>query len=79
MAHFYLLDLERTIGLGKPYFWKRSRYGYTDSLSVAGLFSKMEADKLVELDLDKKTIMINQDLVRDILGEDLKHREGTAT
>ena len=39
----------------------------------------MEADKLVELDLDKKTIMINQDLVRDILGEDLKHREGTAT
>lgn len=73
MAEFYLLDLERTIGMGKPYFWKRSRHGYTDSLRKAGLFSRKEAEKIAQLDFDRKTIIIDQKIVEKIFGKDLAY------
>jgi hypothetical protein len=68
---FYLLDLERTIGMGRPFFWKRSRYGYTDALKMAGIFSRKEAEKIAQLDLDNKTILIDKTIVQRIFGKDL--------
>jgi hypothetical protein len=76
MADYYLLDLERTIGNGKPYFWKGNRHGYTDSLQHAGLFTKEFAEKLVKQDIDKRTVMISSSMIAKILGKDLKQHEG---
>ena len=76
LAHYYLMDIERTIANSKPYFWKGNRHGYTDSLQHAGLFSKDFAEKLVKQDFDKTTIMISEKTVSTILGKDLKHHEG---
>ena len=75
---FYLLDLERTIGMGRPFFWKKNRYGYTDLLHIAGIFSRKEAEKIAQLDLDKLTILIDRTIVQRIFGKDIKH-EQTAT
>lgn len=68
---FYLLDLERTIGMGKPFFWKRSKHGYTHILQMAGIFSRKEAEKIAQSDLDKLTILIDKKIVQRIFGKDL--------
>ena len=70
---FYLLDLERTIGMGRPFFWKRSRHGYTDTLRMAGIFSRKEAEKIAQLDLDNLTILIEKKIVQRIFGKELVH------
>jgi hypothetical protein len=75
---YYLLDLERTLGIGKPYFWKRTKFGYTDQIQFAGLFSKVEAQLVVQKDLDNKTVMIHHKLVEDtMLLSDMKANEAT--
>lgn len=76
MVYFFLLDLERTIGYGKPYFWNGNRHGYTSSFEHAGLFTKEIAEKIVADDLDEKTVMISHERVFKILGRDLKCYEG---
>lgn len=73
---FILLDLERTIANGIPYYWKGNRYGYTRSIEHAGLFAEEFAERIVKEDYDKKTVMIHQDLLFKILGKDLKQHEG---
>jgi hypothetical protein len=70
-----LLDLERTISNGVPYFWKGNKHGYTTSIQHAGLFAEDFAERIVKSDLDKTTIMIHQDLLFKILGKDLKQNE----
>lgn len=77
MGLFYLLDLERTIAHSMPYYWKGNRHGYTSSLEHAGLFSKDFAEKLVKQDIDKTTVMIDQEKVFKILGKDMKQHEGS--
>jgi hypothetical protein len=74
---FYLLDLERTIGMGRPFFWKRSRHGYTDILQMAGIFSRKEAEKIAQLDLDNTTILIDKTIVQRIFGKGLIHEYTT--
>ena len=64
--YYYLLDLERTIGLGIATYWKQNRHGYTDQVGEAGLFSHEVAIMIVDRDFDKKTIMIAEPIVRKI-------------
>jgi hypothetical protein len=66
---YYLLDLERTIASGKTWYWKRNRHGYTQLLSQAGLFDEDEARNLVTSDYNKRTIMIAEKTVEDILNQ----------
>jgi hypothetical protein len=74
---FYLLDLERTIGYNKPYFWKGDRHGYTSHIEHAGIFPEFKAKEICENDRDKTTVMISTKKVFNILGMDLKPHEGT--
>lgn len=78
VADFYLLDLERTIALNQPYFWKGNKHGYTNSIKDAGLFSRDIAEKIVDHDqVDRTTVMISWHQVCRILGKDIKPNEGT--
>lgn len=75
MGEFYLLDLERTISTRRPFYWKRTKHGYTDSLRFAGLFSKKEAEHIVVADRDNRTVMIHKNVVVGILGKDMQSNE----
>ena len=77
MAEYYLIDLERTIGYSKPYFWKGNRHGYTSHIEQAGIFPEAMADMIVEGDRDKTTVKISTSKVFKILGKDMKPHEGT--
>ena len=74
---YYLLDLERTLGYGRLFFWKSHRRGYTSSLDQAGLYPKHQAEHIVNSDFDKTTVMISQSRVFKILGKELKPDAGT--
>lgn len=76
---FYLMDLERTIAGGIPYFWKVTRHGYTKYIEQAGLFDQKVAEEIVKRDLDNATVMIDERLVFKILGKDMKQHEGSST
>ena len=78
MEDFYLLDLE-TVGSGVAFYWKLSRHGYTCDLKEAGLFSREFAEKLVNQDFDKRTIMIPKEIVFKILGKEMESHEGIRT
>jgi hypothetical protein len=77
MAEFYLLDLERTLGYSKPYFWKGTKHGYTTHIEQAGIFPEAIANKIVESDRDNTTVKVSTSKVFKILGKDLKSHEGT--
>lgn len=64
---FYLIDLERTIGIGRTFYWKAHSGGYTTKISDAGLYSENVADQIVESDFDKRTIKVNKNIVERIL------------
>jgi hypothetical protein len=72
---YFILDLERTLTRGVPYFWKRNRHGYTHLIEFAGLFPAGEAAEIVRQDRDKRTVMIEEKVVADILGKDMKPNE----
>jgi hypothetical protein len=76
MADYYLLDLERTIANGTPYYWNGNRHGYTTSLAQAGLFSEWIAEQIVQGDYDKRTVKISVEQIQKILGKDMKPHEG---
>lgn len=59
-ALYVLLDLERTMQIGKSVFWKPARRGYTPHLEEAGLYSQKEAYSLVLDDVEKKTVAVPQ-------------------
>lgn len=75
---FYLLDLERTLGFNKPYFWKWNRHGYTQDIDQAGLFSEPTANRICENDRDKTTVKISKSKVYKILGKGSESHEGTS-
>jgi hypothetical protein len=78
VAKFYLLDLERTIALNQPYFWKGNKHGYTNALENAGLFSREVAEKIVDHDqVDRTTVMISWFQMCRILGKDITPNEGS--
>lgn len=64
--YYYLLDLERTIGLGIAMYWKQNRHGYTEHIKKAGLFPQDIAEAIVAQDHDKRTIMIEESVARKI-------------
>jgi hypothetical protein len=64
---FYLLDLERTILNGKPYYWKENKHGYTTLIDLAGEFTGKEASQFVFNDVDNRTIMIHKNTIDKIL------------
>lgn len=66
MAYF-LMDLERTLQGSLPCFWKKNRHGYTYDIRDAGLFAKETAEKIVNSDIDKTTVMIHINKVAEIL------------
>lgn len=78
MGQYFLMDLERTLANGRPYFWKGNRHGYTDSLIHAGSFTHDKAVQIAHHDFDNTTVMIDQKLVFKILGKDMKTHEGTS-
>jgi hypothetical protein len=77
MAEYYLIDLERTIGYNKPYFWKGNRHGYTSHIEHAGIFPEKKANEICESDRDKRTVKISTQQIFKILGKDMKSHEGT--
>jgi hypothetical protein len=69
LRYFHLLDLERTLRMGEPYFWKQSKQGYVnfDEFSEAGQFNEIEAFKMVDSDLDKMTLMLEVGKIKKLL------------
>lgn len=63
----YLLDLERTIGTGFAWYWKANNRGYTTELQEAGLYRETMAKKIVDTDFDKRTVMISEEVVKNIM------------
>lgn len=59
---FYVLDIERTIATGKPTYWRKSQYGYTDNIEEAGQFEYENALALATNDVEMKTALIPVDL-----------------
>lgn len=57
MDKYYVVDLVRTGIYGKTYYWKASKYGYTDKEADAGTFSKEEAMNLCSSDIMGNTAM----------------------
>lgn len=70
---YYLLDLERTISRGKPYFWLKNKHGYTSEIGVAGLFAKEAAEEIIDGDFSNTTIMIHINKVAEILQLEVKN------
>lgn len=66
MNRYFLMDLERTLSMGVPCFWKGNKHGYTYEISHAGIFSEEEAARLVERDMDQRTVKVPLKLVIDL-------------
>ena len=64
---YYILDLERTISSGLPFYWKKSRYGYTYSIEEAGLFPKEIADEIVKKDIQGLTVKIHINTMAELI------------
>lgn len=65
MERYYLMDLERTLLTGTPCYWKSNKFGYTYKVEYAGLFSEDLAIEIARNDLDKKTVLVPEKLVRE--------------
>lgn len=64
---YYLLDLERTLARGIPYFWLKNKHGYTTHIEVAGLFSNEAAEEIEKNDTTNTTVKIHINKVAEIL------------
>jgi hypothetical protein len=61
---YYLLDLERTILTGCPYYWKPNKRGYTHRITEAGEYTAEEASYIVRSDHDKRTVILDAGAVK---------------
>jgi hypothetical protein len=68
------MDLERTISNGIAHYWKRNKHGYTTNPDEAGRFSMSEATVIVDDDVDRRTVMIDEKVVEKILEIRIKRR-----
>lgn len=66
----YLLDLERSIKTGMMVYWGPNKMGYTGSLYEAGKYSDQDAKHIVDDDLDNRTVIINEKVVKNIMRDD---------
>lgn len=55
---FFLIDLERTLKNGVPFYWRTGGRGYTPFVREAGLYSAEEAKREVETDIEGLTVSI---------------------
>ncbi|MGG0552587.1 hypothetical protein ABEY55_08360 [Priestia aryabhattai] len=62
----YLMDLERSIASGKIHYWKANKQGYMTNIQQAGLYSPEIAEQIVNSDYDKRTVMIDEAVVKKI-------------
>ncbi|WP_455920485.1 hypothetical protein [Priestia megaterium] len=65
----YLMDLERSIYSGMVTYWKANQNGYTTNLQRAGLYSSEVAKEIAEKDFDKRTVIIDEEIVKRIRGD----------
>ena len=79
MATCYLMDLERTIAYGKPYYWKGNRHGYTSDITQAGRWEKEFCERIAKQDINKETILITEELIEKVYGKDFLQHEGIRT
>ena len=64
---YYLIDLERSMRTGSIYYWKPNKFGYTTDLREAGLYDEKEAKDIVDDDIDKRTVLVSELTVKNIL------------
>lgn len=64
---YYLIDLERSMRTGLIYYWKPNKFGYTTDLREAGLYDEKEAKDIVDDDIDKRTVLVSELTVKNIL------------
>jgi hypothetical protein len=64
---YYLIDLERTLRNGVPFYWRGNRHGYTSFRTTAGQFPEEEAKRIVESDFDGTTVMIEVEKAEKIV------------
>lgn len=62
-----LMDLERTIGSGRAFYWRSNRHGYTTDIEEAGRFSDEAAEQILADDIDGFTVAIGVDEIEKIL------------
>lgn len=62
-----LIDLERSIPSGIIFYWNQNRHGYTSNVQEAGRFSDEVAAEIVQDDFDRRTISIDENVVKKIL------------
>jgi hypothetical protein len=67
LKYYYLLDLERTVGLDEIYFWTKNKFGYVNDVMKAGEFNEIEAQRIVRDDRDKLTVSVETSIVKKIL------------
>lgn len=65
---YYLIDLERSIGGGRVYYWKAHKRGYTTDLNEAGLYSDLTAGEIVDGDFDRLTVKVEKKKAEDLAG-----------
>lgn len=65
-----LIDLERSIPSGIIFYWNQNKHGYTPNVREAGRFSDEAAATMVQEDFDKKTISIDENVVKRILKDE---------
>lgn len=65
--YFYLLDLERSLGMGAMVYWKPGRRGYTQLLGEAGQYPMPEALEIYADDCYKGTVLIPVEAVNKII------------
>jgi len=63
----FLMDLERTFNFNKPFFWKPNKFGYTNFLNEAGLYSDKEAEEIKGQDFEGRTVIVPLSVVKGIL------------
>jgi hypothetical protein len=71
-VEYFLLDLERTLLSGVPYFWKSNKRGYTYKIQEAGVYEELEALMIAEWDIDKRTVLVNCKTAKEILSMKIK-------
>lgn len=69
LQRYYILDLERTVILGEPFFWLQNKHGYVNIADIesAGQFNEIEAERIVSNDRDETTIKIRVEVINKLL------------
>ncbi|MFP5116125.1 hypothetical protein ACSU64_27845 [Bacillaceae bacterium C204] len=64
--NYYLVDWERSLKLGRVFYWRSGQTGYTTLLEEAGLYNEAVAARICEEDFDQRTTMVSEKVVKGI-------------